>query len=245
MIQVINRGLDILELIAKDPERAVSLTEIADTLGLNHATCANIIKTFVNRGYIEQIGHKKGYRLGPKTYSITGNFSYKRDLVLAAKDILQDLTQKVNENTLLAVIKENRRLVVYDVAADQDLQVRTSPDKPLYESATGRLLLAYLTDLELETFAQKYGLPEKEIWEEAVTLHGFKTALAKIRKDGIAIQVTTRHIVGIAVPVSKNDKVIASLGLFLPETRFVGNTKKSIVADIKAAAAQLNKKLAT
>ena len=64
MIQVVNRALDILEFIAKDKNKIYSLTEIADALELNHATCANIIKTMVNRNFIDQIGHKKGYRLG-------------------------------------------------------------------------------------------------------------------------------------------------------------------------------------
>ena len=49
MIQVIHRALNILELIARDRNKEYGLSEIADRLGLNHGTCANIIKTLVVR----------------------------------------------------------------------------------------------------------------------------------------------------------------------------------------------------
>lgn len=44
MIQVIHRALSILEVIASSPKEDLSLSEIADSLQLNHGTCANILK---------------------------------------------------------------------------------------------------------------------------------------------------------------------------------------------------------
>ena len=50
MIQVINRALNILEIIAHDHNKEWGLSEIANELELNHGTCANILKTLVQRG---------------------------------------------------------------------------------------------------------------------------------------------------------------------------------------------------
>ena len=61
MIQVINRAFDILEYIAKDPDKPKALGEIASDLDLNAGTCANIIKTMVARKYLEKIDKQKGY----------------------------------------------------------------------------------------------------------------------------------------------------------------------------------------
>src|SRR5574340_1645545 len=102
MIQVINRALDILEFLASEPERPKSLSEIAEKLDLNSGTCANIIKTLVNRRYVEKLDKKRGYFLGAKAYGLTGNDGYKKDLIGAAKEILEGLTKKLNENSLLA-----------------------------------------------------------------------------------------------------------------------------------------------
>jgi hypothetical protein len=40
MIQVVIRALDILEFVARDTEKTSSLTEIANALELNQATCS-------------------------------------------------------------------------------------------------------------------------------------------------------------------------------------------------------------
>ena len=243
MIQVINRAMDILEMIAKNPEQVRSLTEIADTMKLNHATCANIIKTLVNRKYIEQVGHKKGYRLGQMSYALTNNFSYKRDLVQAAKEAMESLTKKINENSLLAIIKDNKRILLYDVPSDQDLQVRTSVEKNVYEAATGRLLLAYLSSKERDNFISKYGLPSEQVWPEAESRQDLYAQLDKIQQEGMAMQATNKHIIGLAMPVKKAGQVVASLGIFLPEFRFTGSWKKEIISSLKATAEQISKKL--
>ena len=92
MVLVVVKALDILELVARDAGRAHSLTEIAESLQMNQATCVNILKTLVDKNYLEHLGRKKGYRLGPMAYSLTNNPSYSQDLLLAAKDLMEDLT---------------------------------------------------------------------------------------------------------------------------------------------------------
>lgn len=243
MIQVIHRAMDILELIAKNAEKEKSLTEIADGLGLNHGTCANILKTLVSRKYVEQVGPKKGYRLGSMAYALTGNASYKRDLVLAARPVMEELTKSINENSLLAVLKEEKRLLLFDVQSDQDLQVRTTPEKNAYDSATGRLLLAYLSPAERENFIRKYGLPSAQVWKEASTPEEFAEALDKIKAEEMATQISAKQIVGLAVPIRKDGQVVATLGLFLPETRFKGTWRKEVMAQLKKAAAHINQNL--
>ena len=101
MIQVINRALDILEYSAKHPDHVYSLTDIADHFGLNHATCANILKTLVIRKYIEQVGHKKGYRLGSMAYYLTGNITFRNNLVDIAKPVMKDLCELLNESVIM------------------------------------------------------------------------------------------------------------------------------------------------
>ena len=58
MIQVINRALNILEILAQEPDKEFGLSEIATTVELSAGTCANILKTLVYRNYVEQSGTK-------------------------------------------------------------------------------------------------------------------------------------------------------------------------------------------
>ncbi|MBC7891736.1 MAG: helix-turn-helix domain-containing protein [Sphingobacteriaceae bacterium] len=242
MIQVINRAFDILEFLAKT-DRETSLSEIADHLGLNHGTCANILKTMVQRRYVEQAGPKKGYRLGAMTYLISGNPGYRKDLVEAAREEVDRLTVDLNENSLLAVLQNENRLCLYTAQAKHDLQVNTSPEKHAYNTATGRLLLAFLPDNEREAFVKKYGLPQREhLWEEAMTHGGFADASRKIRQAGYATQRTNAYIVGLALPLHRADKVIASISVFLPEMRFNGQ-ESTILSRIKMAAETIDRRL--
>ncbi len=240
MIQVIHRALNILEFIAQHPQRDFSLTEIADQHQLNHGTCANILKTLVTRGYVEQLGHKKGYRLGAMSYHLTRNKAYRRDLIAAADVPMQQLTRAVNETSLLAITLNDRRITLHAVECDHDIQARGNVDRPVYDSATGRLLLAYRSDIEQARFARTYGFPSDDMWPGITTESQLVEALAQLREAGLSIVPTNRHIVGLAVPVHQQGQVVAALGVFLPEIRYTNAHREEIVRELKAAAAQVS-----
>lgn len=244
MIQVINRALDILEIVAENPEKPTSLGEIADTLGLNHGTCANIMKTLVARKYLEQVGTKKGYILGSQSYALTNNDAYRKDLVEAAKEEMEKLTAQINENCLLAILNGDKRMVIHRTHAEQDLQVRTPLEKHVYDAASGRMLLAMLSEAEIERFVSKYGLPTSESWKEVDSLETLKSLLMQFRKEECALQVLYgRQVVGLAVPVLKNDKAVASLSIYLPEYRYMIADKSGLVFQLKATAKRITQRL--
>ncbi|MDD4515497.1 IclR family transcriptional regulator C-terminal domain-containing protein [Massilibacteroides sp.] len=245
MIQVIHRALDILEFCSKHPDQVYSLTEIADSMKLNHATCANILKTLVSRNYIEQMGYKKGYRLGSMAYYLTGNFSSRTSLTKIAKPIIKELCELLNETVIIAIYNKHnhKRIVLHTEYTDHELQVRSNKEKDGYDASTGRLILAYLEREEQEAVIKKFGLPNSTIWREASTKESFFKELNKIKAQGIAYQTTPSHVVGIAVPVFYDNKIIASLGIYLPDFRFVGDLKNLIVDKLIDSAVQLTEQL--
>jgi len=243
MIQVLHRALNILELIAKDPDKTLSLTEIADAQQLNYGTCANILKTLVDRKYVEQVGYKKGYRLGAMAYYLTGNLAYKRDLMLAAKAPMEQLTLEINETSLLGVIINNKRVTIYSVESEHALQARSKLEREVYETATGRLLLAFKSEDDIAAFIEKYGLPSEEIWAGMQTKEALMEALRKIKNDEFVKTHSTRHIVGLAVPIRKNGEVVASLSVFLPEIRFTKEHGRQVTEALKATATQIEENL--
>ncbi len=243
MVLVIIKALDILEYIAQDPERAYTLTEISERLDLNQATCANILKTLVSKNYVEHLGRKKGYRLGPMAFNLTNSLGYNQNLVMAAKPEMEALTNQLNEGSLLGIIRNQKRLVLHMVNSDQDLQVRSKTERDVYETASGRLLLAYMSGKEIEGFINVKGLPAPGAWKEVETREDLIRALDKIQREEIVITHSAKHIIGVAVPVKKNGKAIAALSVFLPEIRFPAPRKKEIVAALKLAAERINKRL--
>ena len=246
MVQVVIKAFDILELVAQRNGQPISLTEISGELQLNQATTANIIKTLVERNYLEHIGKKKGYKLGPASYRLTNEVAYEKDLVDAARDVMQELTEQLNESCILGALRNYKRYILHMVNSDQDIQVRINSERNVYETASGRLLLAYLTEKERERFLQANGLPDPAFWEEATTMDGLNSALEQIKVEAVAMtHFKHTHLVGFAVPVLKDKVVVAGLSTFLPEYRYSASRKKEIVRALQSVALVISTKISS
>lgn len=245
MVLVVVKALDILEWIARDSSRTYSLTEIAEGLQMNQATCVNILQTLVSKNYIEHLGRKKGYRLGPMAYNLTNNLSYSQNLVLAAKEPMEELTAGLNETSILGIIRNQKRFIVHLVNSDQDLQVRSRTERNVYETATGRLLLAFMSPKEQESFLQSNGLPPADIWPEGAAPEGLHAELTTIRAQELAVTRSKSHIIGLAVPIRKNGQVIASLSVFLPQIRCSARRQAEIMQALQRTNKQISQRLET
>lgn len=243
MVLVIVKALDILEWVARDSSRTYSLTEIAEGMQMNQATCVNILQTLVSKNYIEHLGRKKGYRLGPMAFNLTNNLSYSQNLVSAAKEPMEELTAELNETSILGIIRNQKRFIVHLVNSDQDLQVRSRTERNIYETASGRLLLAYLSARELDSLIQSIGLPTPEVWPEATTADALRSALSVIRGHELAITQSVSHIIGLAVPVRKGGQVVASLSVFLPEVRYTEQRQQEIQTALQRTSQQITARL--
>jgi len=244
MVQVLIKAFDILELVAQRNGQSITLTEIANELQLNQATAANINKTLVHKGYLEHIGKKKGYRLGPAAYRLTNEVAYGHDLVNTAREVMEKLTAHLNESCLLGVLRNYKRYILHVVNSAQEIQVQLRSERNVYETASGRLLLAYLSEKELERFIQHNGLPDPALWEEGNSMEKLQEALALIKKEGLAITfMGNRHLRGFAVPIVVNGIVMAGLSVFLPEYRCSETRQQEIIRALKSGAVQIGNKL--
>jgi len=244
MVQVIIKALDILELVAQRDGQAVTLTEISNELQLNQATASNIINTMIGKGYLEHVGKKKGYRLGLAAFRLTNEVNYEQDLVMAAREPMAQLTALLNESCLLGALRNQKRYILHAVHSTQDIQVQIRSERNVYETASGRLLLAYLSEKELERFILHNGLPDAGLWEEASSRMSLMEALIHIRNEGICMtHLKNTHVRGFAVPVWAKDKVVAGLSVFLPDYRCSASRQKEIVAALREVATQISQKL--
>lgn len=243
MIQVIHRALSILEIIAQDNEREWGLSEIADALELNHGTCANILKTLAQRGYVEQMGLKKGYKLGYMTYRLVDSNEYNVQLINTTKVLIDALCNEINETVILSTIKHGKRILVYEAVCNQDIQIRTTVESTPYRATTGRMILSHYSPKELKDFIASVGLPSKEDWPEISTEAELEQALNEIRQKNIIITWNSNHVVGLATPIFKKNKVIASLGVYLPDIRFSKTERNTITKELLQTTEKINKKI--
>ncbi len=232
MIQVLNRALDILELLSRNLDKEHALGEISRPLNLNSGTCSNIIKTMMSRGYIEK---KKGYILGRQAYYLTNNFSKEAEIIKCAVDPMKNLSNTLKESCVLSVLKNNSRRTLHNETFVRELQANPGDEINVYETATGKLLLAYLDPADRNAFIETYGLPGA-VWEEADSEHALVAELQKINKAGYAVHYTEANIVGVAMPVYHKKQVVAGLGVYLPENRYTETMKEEIFEQLEKTA---------
>lgn len=229
MIQVINRSIDILEYVAEEANRPKLMGNIALDLNLNTSTCANIIKTLVNRGLLRKADDEKGYLIGPRLKEISNGSLGFSDLIYRANHLFKDKIKEVDENCLIAVLKDDKRQIIFNKLSAQLIQATTPTEKTAYDSSTGRLLIAFLEEKDLQLYIKKYGLPNKNTWSKATSRIGFFEEIEKIRTQGYALIEDTVQVVGVATPIYKNDKVIASFSIYLPSFRFNNKVKTDMI----------------
>ena len=135
----------------------------------------------------------------------------------------------INENNLIAVLKNNQRVVLKRKTANQMVLANTEDEKNAYDSSTGRLLIAMLPEKDLLLYINRYGLPSKKIWPGADSRTKFMEQIALIKKHGYALIEDTGQIIGIACPIFKKDNVISSFSIYMPAFRFNNQIKNKMI----------------
>ena len=234
MIQVIERVEQILVYLSENRKREVPLTEIADNLNINRATCANILKTLKELGFVEQISYRKGYILGDKIYSIAGADNDPDRLRTLLKPLVDSLCKEVNENVMLTVIKNDKRIHIYTAEAVHALQVKVIYQMGIWQATTAKVIVAQYGKEKLNDFLKLVGMPGEE-WPQAQTRADLEAQLALIRENR-CFTVINNHFACMAAPIFKKGGVVASIGYYLPDVRLTEKTKPLLEAKLIEAA---------
>ena len=234
MIQVIERVEKILVYLSENRKREIPLSEIADTLGMNRATCANILKTMKDLGFVEQNSYRKGYILGDKVYTIAGADNDPDRLKTLLKPLIDSLCKEVNENVMLTVIRNDQRYHIYNAEANHALQAKVIYQMGVWQATTAKVIIAQYSNDKLKDFIKLAGMPGKD-WPEIHSRQELFDALAEIRKHR-CFTVINDHFACMAAPIFKNGKVVASIGYYLPDIRLNDTTKPLLEAKLLEAA---------
>lgn len=246
MIQSIIRAMNIIELLAENPNKEMTPSEIADKLGIDHGTCSNIIKTLASRGYVQQSAPRKGYKFGYIFYKLTNSAIVNEDLTKIARPDVEDLGRKTNECAILSIIKNDTRIVLYHTTPNRTLIAKPNIDKSIYATNTGRVIIAHYTPNHLEKFIIRNGMPSREEWPAIYESHDpsleFRRQLYRIKELGYEIYRDSSGIAAIAAPLWRDGHIAGSVGVYMPEIRF--EDEDSVLQTILSTARSINEKLA-
>ena len=176
-------------------------------------------------------------------FSVTGVSNTK--LTKIARSDVEALGTLLNETALLAVSRNDKRVVIYSTIPDRDLIVRTKMEMLIYSVCAGRVILAHYTPVHLDECLIRLGLPTEEEWPEIyLSEHPEReivNALTRIKQHGYDILDDGNGIVGFAAPLFVDGHVEGCIGTYLPTER--AKDRKMILEALLYYAGEINKKL--
>ena len=215
LIQVLERTIDVLDLLAAEPE-PMRAADIAEKLGISPQCVGNLLRTLYHRGMVSQDAERR-YRLGPHCFYL-GFFADKwRMLRESSRPLVRELRDQTGDTVFLGVI-ENDKLFCLSLLRNEDKYFTFPPQfwtEQLHSTACGQLLMALLSKEDRRKMMKRIGrrrITEKTITDPAA----LEERCEEVAEAGFAevLEESVRGIWSLAVPViAPNGKILAALSL--------------------------------
>lgn len=194
----LSKGLDILELLASEADGKTQV-EIAKTLGRTTSEIFRMLMVLRKRGYVDLSEDDDRYSLTTKMFEVAHRHPPIKQLTSIAGDAMQRLADRINQSLHLAILHAGRILVIAQVdCPDNNItSVRLGAHIPLYDTASGRALAAFMEEDALQRLLADAGdAPEEK-------KAAFLADLPNVRALGYceSPSLTIEGVVNLSAPV--------------------------------------------
>jgi DNA-binding IclR family transcriptional regulator len=208
------RGLRVLLMIADRGE--IRADELSALLETPVSTIYRYLRTLAGFGFIDRRG--AGYRLGPRLIIGSGTNVTAEELIRTADPVLRLLVEETGETAVIVRRLGLAAVCLHEAPSPQPLRVTIAPSTslPLQSGAFGKVLLAFapaeILDEVLGLDAPPGPSPDPD---------RLRADLADIVTSGVARSVgeVVSGSVAIAVPIFREDGIVAAIGVTGPEGR--------------------------
>lgn len=214
-IQSVQRALRVLGLFKTAGE--IGVTDMATAVGLPKGTVHGLVKTLEKEGFVEQNPRNQKYRLGAELFRLGLVAASRMDLRKVAAEKAQQLCEELDETVYVSVLLGGACVIASRCVPDRLFllvpQIGTSV--PAHCTAMGKVLLAALSDEQLEETVRNVGL-EKFTQHTIDDLDALKKTLKDVLRDGYSVthQEALLGLSCVAAPIRDyTGEVVASLGV--------------------------------
>lgn len=247
VLSTLDKGLRVLEMLARpDAGDGLTLTELANRLGMHRTTLFRFLVTLRVRGYVEREPDSDRYRLGIGVLTLAASLLNNLDIRRVARPVLLSLRNTSQELVHLAVLKDDGVVTVdrFEGQRSLSLQTEVGARRPAYCTASGKAMLAYLADDRVSAILAS-GMPAITP-RTIVTPGAMRRHLAEVRRLGYAVddEERTDGVRCVAAAVFGHDgEVVAAISLAAPIIRFPWERVTALGAEVALAAATISRRL--
>jgi IclR family transcriptional regulator, pca regulon regulatory protein len=178
------KGLAIIEAFGRS-RRQLSISEAAQLTATSPASARRCLLTLEELGYLSFDG--KFFRPTPRMVRLGAAYLETAPLPLLARPHLIAAREKLGESISLAVLESDESVFVARADAERIVSagVRLGARLPAHASATGRVLLAGLSDDEVDDVLARADLT-RTTQNTLTTAEGIRQRVQQAREEGVA-----------------------------------------------------------
>lgn len=221
-VQAVDRALQIIDELTEEID-GLSVTALADRMGLAKSTIHRLLTSLKNKGYVQQDAVTEKYQLGVKFIEIGSVISRSLEINRIAPPFMKQLVEETGETAHLVILQEGEIIYIEKTESPSYLRMYSMVGKraPAHCTGAGKAILAHLTEAQVEQIIAEKGLKQYTP-STIVTKQKLMAQLQETRKRGYAID-NEEHEPGIrcvaAAIFNHHADVVASLSVAGPTIR--------------------------
>ena len=237
-VQSVERALRILHVLAAS-ESLLPLSSIAQGVGIPSSTTHRLLASLRQQDFVRYDAETRNYGIGLAVLPLAKAARAHTTIYHEAEPLLQELAASAHETATLVLM--NGHVGTYALMAKPErsmtLTVAMGEVVPMHATASGKVMLAYFSEAELERFLKRT--------LEAFTINTLtnslqlKEELVQIRSQGYAVDNEEREIGMrcVAAPVFDHlGNVVAAIGISGPSSRITADPGGNVVQHTMATA---------
>jgi len=220
-INSIQRAVKILNLFDNNI-KYLGVSEIARKLKINKSTTYRIVRTLKKEELLIQDEETHKYRLGYKILDIANRMRKQYGDKDIAIEEMKKLRDKTGEAVLLSVYTHMGGVCIEKVDTKNAIKLTSKPGHttPLHSGATGKILLAYAEQKEIDkVLSQKL---ESYTENSTTDAEKIRKQLKEIREQGYVVSwgEVDKGAIGIGAPIlDEEGNILYGLSMVGPEDR--------------------------
>jgi IclR family KDG regulon transcriptional repressor len=243
----LERALQILCAFNVETQQ-LSLGQLSKAVNLSKPTAFRLCSTLTKYDFLRYDFATKQYSLGLKLFELGGIVFASLSLRKIASSHLDQLQARLGKTTFLGILRDDE-LVYIDKKEDVRNAIRFASHigrrRPPYFGMLGQVLMAYLSESEVDGLLEKYPLiafTGKSITDPKV----FKKRLKKIREHGNFVdeEEAIEGITGVAAPLRDfTGNVVAAIGAGFISSSVDGKGVRIIQSEVLKTAQAISQEL--
>jgi DNA-binding IclR family transcriptional regulator len=243
-VQVLERALDLLALLAKGPK---TLTQVVRESGLPKGTVFRLLAALGYRELVSKDPVENRYMLGPGFLRLVqGAVEGLGAMATPARDALVALRDTTRETVVLHVRVGTARVCVEEIPSPEAIRYTAGVGSvaPLHVGAASRVLLAFMEEEACERVLDRLTLTP--LTENTIVDPGrLREEIARVRERGWATSAGERvpGAAALSVPVRGAQGALLALSVLGPADRWTPERQRAVLDELRSAARTLTRVL--